>query len=511
MQGAYTHLLVGNTVLDRYIIEEQLGQGGFGAVYKVRDQQEVDKVFALKEVAITNQAEHDLFTFESEVLKRLRHSALPRIYYSFENTSTSRAYMLMDYIEGPNLEQLRQQRTMKRFSAVEAITILTPIAQAIHYLHMQQPPIVHRDIKPANIIYPIAGSGAILVDFGIAKVYEQDATTSVMRMCSPGYGAPEQYVGGTNPHTDIYGLAATLYALISGEVPVEAISRLTQIGGKQRDPLKPLTELVPGVPAQVASAIQQAMALNSAERFDSIEQFWQALNAPATRYSSPALVLGAASAVGTGPLDKTTALVRPQAPAPDTMVQGATAPRKSSKRIPILAGLALLVVVIGVLIGSGLSLLSASKAHSHAASTPTALSTIPTTTNVYPHLHPYYIGKISSVSNDSTTSGLILSKIQQTGATIKGTINIRAIRKAGPFDGAVTTDNGIHFIVTGKEVLRFQGTIRASGALAGTYCHRVDATTCTFMGTWEAAPTKTELNQPGTDSQNANQSSDGNN
>ncbi|GCE20982.1 serine/threonine protein kinase [Dictyobacter kobayashii] len=500
MQGAYTHLLVGNTVLDRYIIEDQLGQGGFGAVYKVRDQQDIDKVFALKEVAITNQIERNLFTFESEVLKRLRHPALPRIYYSFENEQTSRAYMLMDYIEGPNLENLRQQRTMKRFAATEAITLLTPIAQAIHYLHSQQPPIVHRDIKPSNIIHPIAGSGAMLVDFGIAKAYEQDATTSVMRMCSPGYGAPEQYVGGTNPRTDIYGLAATLYVLITGEVPVEAILRLTQLGSKLRDPLKPINELVPGVPAHIANAIHQAMALNSEERFASVEQFWQALQAYTPAYTTPGRVLP--STVAANPWDKTTVFTPPAAH--NSTPRATVTAKKSSKRVPILVGLVLLVLVAGVLISSNLGFLTSTKAHNASNTTiPTATPAIISTTGVYPHLHAYYVGKISSSVDTFYSAELILSKVQQKEAIIKGILYIKNVKKASAFEGTVATDNSIHFTVPGKEVLRFQGLVRTNGVLAGTYCHRIDAITCPFMGTWDATPSRVTTDQPGAGPQKA--------
>jgi serine/threonine protein kinase len=86
---------------------------------------------------------------------------------------------------------------------------------------------VHRDIKPSNIIVPARGGEAVLVDFGLAKEYVIDNTTTLIRHGSPGYAAPEQYGSGTSPQTDIYGLAATLYTLLTGTVPIDAITRVT--------------------------------------------------------------------------------------------------------------------------------------------------------------------------------------------------------------------------------------------------------------------------------------------
>src|SRR5947207_12840397 len=99
--------------------------------------------------------------------------------------------MLMDYVEGPNLETLRHIKPEQRFSLPVITAILAPIVDAIEYLHQQYPPIIHRDIKPSNIIVPIVGEKTILVDFGIAKEYDTQGTTSAVRHCSPGYGAPE--------------------------------------------------------------------------------------------------------------------------------------------------------------------------------------------------------------------------------------------------------------------------------------------------------------------------------
>lgn len=277
MQDERADFPPGKIIRARYIVEEMLGKGGFGAVYRVRERHKGSNTFALKEVIDPNRQQQERFTFEGEILKRLDHPALPHVYQLFEDRKHHRLYMLMDYVEGTDLEQLRQQQPGRRFTLSEALRIMAPIVDAIGYLHAQQPPIIHRDIKPANIIVSPSGDRAVLVDFGIAKEYDQDATTTAIRHCSPGYGAPEQYALGTNPRTDIYGLAATFYKLLTGQIPADAFYRLTRLGSGEVDPLEPADTLVPTISSSVADVLRRAMAINSNDRFTSIEEFWQAL------------------------------------------------------------------------------------------------------------------------------------------------------------------------------------------------------------------------------------------
>ncbi|HET8851167.1 MAG TPA: serine/threonine-protein kinase, partial [Ktedonobacteraceae bacterium] len=274
-----TTLPIGTIIRERYIVVGLLGKGGFGAVYLVRDLRVRQNLFALKELHDPSKQERDRFTFEGEVLKRLDHTALPHIYRTFNDDKNGRAYILMDYIEGINLERLRQQQPEKRLPLPQVLSLMAPIIDAVSYLHHQHPPIIHRDVKPANIIAPKTGDGTVLVDFGIAKEYDPDSTTTAIRHCSPGYGAPEQYSIGTDTRTDIYGLGATIYALLTGMVPADAFYRMTQMGNKSIDPLEPVKQSVPSIPAPVAEAIQRAMALGRDDRFPTVEEFWQALNA----------------------------------------------------------------------------------------------------------------------------------------------------------------------------------------------------------------------------------------
>src|SRR5256885_10295531 len=110
MQDVQATLRNGSLVRGRYEVVRLLGRGGFSAVYLVRDLRVQGNHFALKEVVAPSKAERQRFTFEGELLKRLDHPALPRVYRAFEDDASARAYFLMDYIAGPNLEVLRQQQ-----------------------------------------------------------------------------------------------------------------------------------------------------------------------------------------------------------------------------------------------------------------------------------------------------------------------------------------------------------------------------------------------------------------
>src|SRR5260221_1383944 len=279
VQDIFLALPNGTTVRDRYIIEGLLGKGGFGSVYLVKDKRVKGNLFALKEVIDPSKQDRDRFTFEGEILRRLDHPGLPRVYHAFSDDAMFRAYLLMDYIEGRKLEILRQKQAQRRLPLMQVMRIMAPVIEAIAYLHSQQPPIIHRDIKPSNIIVSPAGNEAVLVDFGIAKEYEPDSTTTTVRRCSPGFGAPEQYGGGTDTRTDVYGLAATIYAVLTGRISTDAFQRMLQLGSKGADPLVPVIELVPDIPLPIAEAIQRAMSIDSNNRFATVEEFWQALQA----------------------------------------------------------------------------------------------------------------------------------------------------------------------------------------------------------------------------------------
>jgi eukaryotic-like serine/threonine-protein kinase len=524
VQDVQSVLPVGSIIRDRYIVEELLGRGGFSAVYRVRDLRVKGNMFALKELIDSSKQERDRFTFEGEVLKRLDHPALPRVYRVFEDDKNNRVYMLMDYIEGPNLEVLRQRQPGKRFAVPEVMAIMASVVSAIGYLHKQHPPIIHRDVKPANIIVPSAGQETVLVDFGIAKEYQQDSTTTAVRHCSPGYGAPEQYVRGTNTRTDIYGLGATFYALLTGLVPADALYRMTQLGSRGTDPLEPVTQLAPDVPAHIADAIHHAMSINSNERFPTVEEFWQALNAQpiSAQRALPAVApVAAADPSSRPPLAAPAAGLPTVISASTAAVYGQLAARRRGVLVALLALLALFAFVLGLVFGTGLwSSLShlthpappAIQRLAHKA-TPTAKPTatptpVPTATPTprptatptpqpsgYPVVAPSYAGTIHNIPA-SVSSTISLSQIQQQGTNISGYLSVGSdLQGNGSFTGAVSTDKKIQFLVqafANHLPLFFQGQIQANGNMSGQYCsYRADTHQCDYnaggYGTWSVS------------------------
>jgi eukaryotic-like serine/threonine-protein kinase len=493
-----TTLPVGATVQDtygdRYRIEKLLGKGGFGAVYLVSDRRIKQQVFALKELIEPSGQDRDRLIFECEILKRLDHPALPRVYHVFEYEKLKRLYLLMAYIKGKNLEDLREEQPGKRFPLIIALTIMDPIVDALIYLHRQEPPIVHRDIKPDNIIVPADGREAVLVDFGTAKEFVQDGTTTIFRHGSPGYAPIEQYSPGsrTNQRTDVYGLGATLYTLLTGVTPVDAIARIA--ADNDRDPLKPVSAYVPDIPPAVDNAIQYALARHNQHRFPSVEAFWRALHSdsfelPAQEFTTSLPetplppVIDNEKSIGTPPL---------------LLGQISVSPLRNSKvRAFSLAFLMLLALGLGSL-GIVLSATHhpANTPVTHATRTPAPRSTAsplastpaPPISN-YPQLAPSYGGRIGDSGVAHTVTNLYLAQIKQSGNHITG--SFQGLYQVGPFTGTVSTNGVVNFTVKiSVGVVNCKGNIKVGGELEGTFTV-VDqhGNSLGEYGVWTADPT----------------------
>src|SRR6266566_1108796 len=258
----------------QYAIVDLLGQGASGAVYLVKDERNHQNHFVLKEVMHAVRKERRGYPFDAVVLRRLKHLALPRIYQVFPGDKHDRFYLLMDYIEGSNLEVVQQSVPGQHFSLPEAMTLMSPILDAVSYLHRQHPPLIHGDIKPSNIIVPKAGAPSVLVDFGGGKDLEAD--TLAQQRTLP-YRAPEQAGRGMSPRTDMYALGATFYTLLTGTVPAAASDRVARLAKKEPDPLVPVNQIAPYVRLTVARAIHGALSIQSDDRFATVEQFWEVL------------------------------------------------------------------------------------------------------------------------------------------------------------------------------------------------------------------------------------------
>jgi serine/threonine protein kinase len=253
----------------RYRIVEILGQGGMGSVYHAIDEN-LGVDVAVKENLFTTDEYARQFRFEAVLLANLRHPNLPRVTDHFV-VGEQGQYLVMDFIEGEDLRQ-RMERAGP-ISEQDAVLIGAAMCDALQFLHTRKPAIIHRDVKPGNV--RISPDGHVyLVDFGLAKLIKGgQATTTGARAMTPGYSPPEQYgTARTDPRTDIYSLGATLYAALCGIIPEDGLAR-----AMDNVSLTPLRERSPRVSRKLAAAIEKALAVRPEDRFQSADEFKQAL------------------------------------------------------------------------------------------------------------------------------------------------------------------------------------------------------------------------------------------
>ena len=256
-------------ICDRYRIKSKLAQSGMGAVYLAHDEV-LNVDIAIKENLYTTEDHSRQFRIEATILAKVRHPNLPRVIDHFIIADEGE-YLVMDYIDGQDLSQ-RLERLDGPMTEDEVVWIGAVVCEALIYLHSQTPPIIHRDIKPANLKLTPDGH-LVLVDFGLAKLLAQGEMTAVgAKGVTAGYSPVEQYGEGTDTRSDIYALGATLYTLLTKQIPPEALDRI--LG--QSD-LEPIEVSNPDVSGPVRAVIEKAMAVRAEDRYQSAQAFQQAL------------------------------------------------------------------------------------------------------------------------------------------------------------------------------------------------------------------------------------------
>jgi len=273
----------GELLRGRYRIVRIIGQGGMGSIYLADDTRLQGRQCALKEV------EHDLtlppelveeirgqFLREATVLARLDHPNLPKVSDFF--SIGSRDYLVMDYIPGRDLRTMmidaRQEGNF--LSEHDVLNWAGQLADAVFYLHNQNPPILHRDIKPSNL--KVTPSGLLkLVDFGLVKLLAPgEITITVLQGQGTALYTPLEQYGGDSGHTDvrsdIFAFGSTLYHLLTNEPPCDARDRFLN-----PHHLIPPRQLNPDISLRTERVILWAMGLHPNERPDTIEEFRSAL------------------------------------------------------------------------------------------------------------------------------------------------------------------------------------------------------------------------------------------
>jgi serine/threonine protein kinase len=265
-------LVQGHILNNRYRIVKQIGQGGFGSVYRAWDLN-LNRACAIKENTDFTESTQRQFEREAQVLSNLSHPNLVRV-FDLINVPGQAQYLVMEYIDGEDLDSLLQRE--QRIDPARALVWIYKVCEALTYLHEQNPPIVHRDIKPANIRLTPKGE-VVLVDFGLVKVFAGGQKTTVgARAVTPGYSPPEQYGHGTtDARTDVYALAATLYTLLTGDPPAESVLRYD-------DPTLPsISASNPAVSHQLYNVLAKGLDMKAGNRYQTIKAFQQALESAA--------------------------------------------------------------------------------------------------------------------------------------------------------------------------------------------------------------------------------------
>jgi serine/threonine protein kinase len=259
----------GSLLNNRYRIVEILGQGGMGSIYRAIDEN-LGLDVAVKENLFTTEEYARQFRREAVILANLRHPHLPRVTDHFVIDGRGQ-YLVMDYIEGEDLRERIDREGV--LNDADAVVIGAAICDALTYLHTRQPQVVHRDIKPGNVKISPNGN-IVLVDFGLVKVvYGSQATTTGARAMTPGYSPPEQYgTGRTDQRTDIYSLGASLYVALTGVMPEDALAR-----AMEQTELTPIRKQNTKVSRKLAGVIEKALEIKPEDRFQSAEDFKQAL------------------------------------------------------------------------------------------------------------------------------------------------------------------------------------------------------------------------------------------
>lgn len=496
MQDAAATLSIGTLIRDRYMVKSLIAESNAGAVYLVEDQRvkrASQYMFALKEIIGLNKQERYQFIFDSILLRQIHHHALPRMYHVFSDDRRSRVYIVMDYVEGLDMETWRQRQPEQRFTWPEVARLMAPVVDAVSYLHRQEPPIVHGDIKPVNILMAQREAGFMLVDMGIVRKYHPDAgVVSAISDSSSGYKAPEQDGKAVDVRADMYGLGAICYTLLTGSVPPDALERIAAIEQGQADPLQSAHSIVATVPLHVSRSLHRAMSLHADERFSSVEEFWQALQTPPKELqpvvddsmlpitmSMPALTL-------TGQIRRLATLQTPLSlrqrrnfPPPPLFLKRHT--------VHLLLFLVLMLVGAGAAGAGTWAFMQGHQATSIdrkrttkyplAHSTPEPGDTVPITTPTsspgnYPYIGGSYTGTLVDVSA-KVSETLILQGIHQIGGTIHGYFTSGSpLALSGPFNG--TIDLSKHFQLTvndaaGQPALFLEGAIQTATSLSGDF------------------------------------------
>jgi eukaryotic-like serine/threonine-protein kinase len=257
----------------KYTIEKELRRGRFGITYLVKNKnndRQIIKTLDINSLTSLNQSDRErletLFLQEAVKLTRCQHQHIVKFAEPFKEADSS--CLVMEYVAGLNLAE----RDQLQLPEEEALVYIQQIGEALTVVHENN--LIHGDVQPENIILRGGKPEAVLIDFDLSLDFDHELTTRRAEENAPGFASPELYITGTKPTqaSDIYSLAATLYVLLTGQIPVDALKRkLDNIH------LQEPKEINPKISDRINQAILTGMRLNPQERSQSVQEWLDSL------------------------------------------------------------------------------------------------------------------------------------------------------------------------------------------------------------------------------------------
>ncbi len=288
-----TYHLSSGTLLKQgqYQIEKLLGHGGFGITYKGKNRQN-SSLFAIKELwpekaarqgstvawpasiaPKEKQLQINKFKLEASNQQKCQHPNIAQVYECFEENNT--VYIIMEFIPGKSLYDILKEKGVLFENKIKHYFI--QVTEALKVVHGNN--FLHRDIKPDNILID-SQDRAVLIDFGATKEFIAGQTREMSATLTPGYAPYEQYSYRSKryPATDFYALCASMYELLTGKPPIEAVDRVNAlVQGGSSDPLIPPRKLNPNISGLMEKVILTGMKINVGERFQTADELIDAL------------------------------------------------------------------------------------------------------------------------------------------------------------------------------------------------------------------------------------------
>ncbi len=326
----------GEVIADRYELEELVANGGMARVFKAHDTQ-LERHVALKIL-------QPRFGDDNEYVARFRHEARAVAQLSHPNIVTvidrgeadGHQFIVFEFVEGETLKDL-VERTGRQ-PARRAVELALQVADGLAYAHHNG--LVHRDVKPQNVLLTRNGQAKV-TDFGIARSLdvEHGVTTTGTVLGTSNYLSPEQASGQqVTPATDVYSLGVVLYELLAGEVPFHGNNLVAIAMRHMHDPPPSLLDIRNDLPPRLVAAVERALAKDPADRFSTMDAFAAELRTCLDELDDS---------------DPDRTMIRPAPP----VMRPSPRPRpQRGRRLPLtlmLAGLALLAIVAGVLVFGG--------------------------------------------------------------------------------------------------------------------------------------------------------------